>query len=105
MPTVACPIEGLEDVKITFPDEWLIKHNEIFWAGVREAGENVTWNTGLLYGCIAVVKIEGLDSEKPGEWPLQVFNWIIQTIYYDSLHKALNPEKNSSSPAPTMPST
>ncbi len=89
-----CPIAGFEQVKISLPDVWLIKHNEAFWAAYRGAGEGVSHNTGLLYGCIAVCEtIEGLPANSPGEWPLQVFNWFIQTVW-GSLEKALNPPKN-----------
>jgi hypothetical protein len=111
MRTEVCPVKGFEQVKITFPSEWLIKHNEAFWAAYREAGDTVSHNTGLLYGCIAVCeKIEGLPALSPpsvppsggevrvgpGEWPLQVYNWLLKTVYFDSLEKALNPPlKNS----------
>lgn len=102
MRTEVCPVQGFEQVRITFPSEWLIKHNEAFWAAYREAGDKVSHNTGLLYGCIAVCEqIEGLPNGEgqggPGEWPLQVYNWLLKTVYFDSLEKALNPAtlKNS----------
>lgn len=126
MRTEVCPVAGFEQVKVTFPDEWLIRHNEAFWAAYREAGEKTSHNTGLLYGCIAVCEIEGLpaltpspsptlrgrgeqegagtnpspggrgEQGGPGEWPLQVFNWLLKVVYFDGLEKALNPPlKNS----------
>lgn len=96
MASVTCPVAGFESVKLTLPDEWLVKHNEAFWSGVRQAGDDVSMNTALLFGSVAVCeKIEGLPEGSPLEWPLPVFHWIVNTVYYDNLQKALNPPKNS----------
>jgi hypothetical protein len=101
---VTCPFEGFEEISLTFPDqrEWKVRHSEMFWRAYRDAGEKATLNTALLHGCVAVCeKIEGLPADIPlDEWPLQVFLWIINEVYYGGLDKATNPPKNLLSPAP-----
>jgi hypothetical protein len=95
MPREVCPVKGFEMVAITFPDEWLIEDNEKFWSAYREAGEQASQNTALFYGCAAVCsQIEGLPETPIQKWPLQVYAWVIRTVYYNGLEKALNPEKN-----------
>ena len=89
-----CPVEGFDNVVIELPDQWLVRHNEAFWRAYREAGE-VSHTTGLLYGSVAVCdKIDGLPDTPPLEWPLEVFAWLINTVYRDGLEVALNPSKN-----------
>ena len=96
MPTEKCPIEGFEEIEITFPDHWLVKHNEIFWKAYREAGE-VSHNTALLYGSVAVCsEIKGVPDDC-AEWPLEIFHWFIDTIYNQSLQTALNRSKKNDS--------
>ena len=97
MATTKCPIPGFENVTLTYPDRWAVKHHTLFYSAVREAGEEATQGTQWLYGSVAVCdKIEGLPEGVPvSEWPLELFNWIVQTVYWGSFEKALNPTKNA----------
>lgn len=96
MPIVQCPVKGFEQVSINVPEHWLVRHNESFWRAYRAAGDEVSYNTALLHGSIAAVNgIKGIPQDTAVEdWPLELFLWIIQTVYRDGLEKALNPPKN-----------
>jgi hypothetical protein len=106
MATQHCP-HG--DLTLTFAGEWKVRHYELWARGNRDAaeafGKDVSVGTMRLFGCIALCdRIEGeLAGASPGDWPLEVYNWIIDTVYHDSFARALHPEKNSSSPAPITP--
>lgn len=89
---VDCPVTGFEEVSITLPDRWLVRHSEQFWQAYSKAGE-VSVATAQLFGCIALLEqIDGLDGE-PLDWPLEVFGWIRETVYLP-FEKALYPPKN-----------
>lgn len=104
MQSEKCPIKGFEEITIEYPgyDDWTVSLNELFWAGYREGGDKTSHSTSLLYGCVAVSTLAGVDRPVK-DWPLQLLNWIVDTVYYNSLQKALNPEKNSSAPPQTTP--
>jgi hypothetical protein len=93
MPVLKCPVAGFEEVEITLPARWLIRHNEQFWTAFREAGD-VSQGTAQLFGCVAVIeKIEGLEASDPLDWPLELFGWVRDAVW-PSLEKALYPPKN-----------
>jgi hypothetical protein len=64
MPTVVCPVEGFEEVSITFPDSdaWKVGHRDKYIKGLLEAPEGVTANTKEMYGAVFLCDaITGLD--------------------------------------------
>lgn len=100
MPTVNCPLEGFEDVQITYPDEWLVKHRDMFFYGWSQPPEDSAPSTKETYGAIALCeKIDGLDIKNLAELPMSyihVLNWIRDTVFVKGYLEAIEPPKNSS---------
>lgn len=86
MPKIQCPHD--ENVWVTFPDEWLMKHVDMFYQGVLSAPIGSAPSTEEIYGAIAICdKIEGIDLKDLHEKPLalwQVLRWIVEEVYIKS---------------------
>jgi hypothetical protein len=99
MPTVVCPVEGFEEVSVTYPDEWLYKHFEQYHFGVSQAPDNATEATKETYGSIALCdKIEGIATDDLFNLPLHAikfFNWLKQEVYFSYLLAVSPPKKKS----------
>lgn len=98
MPTVACPVEGFERVKVAYPDTWLLRHYDLYHAGRAEAPEGAAESTRETYGTIALCdRIDGLDLNKPAELPLYYlafFRWLKDEVLLSYLKAGAVP-KNS----------
>lgn len=107
MPTIQCPIEGFE-VKVTFPDEWLMKHIDQFYLGLEQAPKGAAPSTREIYGTIALCEeIEGLDLKNVGEMPLShrpFFVWLVREIYLGNYLKAITVPNESLLAQQTTPS-
>jgi hypothetical protein len=108
MPTVQCPVEGFEEIRVTYPDEWLMKHIDQFYAGTQKSAEGCAPSTKELYGVIALCeKIEGIDLSKISEAPLTYrpfFVWLVLEVYINSYLKAITIPNGSLLAQPTMQS-
>ena len=86
MPTIECPFD--DKVHVTYPDEWLMKHVDLFYQGTQEAPAGSAPSTVEIYGAIALCeKIDGIDvgdlHDKPlGLW--KVLRWIVEEVYIKS---------------------
>ena len=98
MPSENCPVEGYQNVKIRYPDEWLMIHMDLFWEGYIQAPDNAAPATKEIFGTIALCEeIDGLDVSNIGQLPLSArlfFKWLVETVYYDSYLAAVEPPKN-----------
>ena len=103
MPKLSCPVEGHKDFTIEFPDTWQVRHYEQYISGMAEAKASKLFddtsavNTARFYGCKAVCsRFDGAPDAPLEEWPLAVFLWFMQAVYYgpQGLDAALNPPKN-----------
>lgn len=93
MPTIQCPLDGFEDVKVTYPDEWLYKHIDVFYRGIQSAPDNSSPGTQELLGTLALCDdLEGIDIKNIDDLPIkyrQVFRWLVRTVYIDSYLQAI----------------
>lgn len=98
MPTIQCPIEGFENVTISYPDEWLMKHIDQWHYGRSQAPENASPLTQETFGAIALCdKIEGIDLANITELPLRyvgLFRWL-RDVVYGSYLNAFTVEKKA----------
>lgn len=100
--TVKCPLDGFEQVEITFPEqaELTMAHYSRFGQGMADAPPDSSFGVRLIFGSIALCdKIEGLeiDPAKLLELPLyysQVLQWIVQVVYHDTYSPAVDVPKN-----------
>lgn len=91
MPRVQCPIDGFDEVYITYPDEWLMGHIDKYNFGWMQAGAEVAPFTKSLFAAAALCdKIEGVDFEKLSTLPLNfrpMFVWLVGEVL-SSYHAA-----------------
>jgi hypothetical protein len=93
MPTIECPLEGFDKITVTYPDEWLMRHVDLFHLGFSSAPEDASPATKEMFGTVALCeKIEGLDLDDISAMPLSYrpfFNWLVETVFIDGYVKAL----------------
>lgn len=93
MPIAKCPVKGFEDVTITYPDEWLMKHIDQFYVGLSKAPENSAPSTKEIYGSIALCDtIDGIDLTNVSEAPIayrDFFIWLVNEVYVTSYVEAI----------------
>lgn len=92
MPTVKCPIEGYEDVTLTYPDEFTVEHNDRFWMAFnQQVGNEGIMRTGRVMGCAAICEVSGGNlNGDPKTWPLVPATWIVKVVYDEGLKKILD---------------
>lgn len=90
-----CPVAGYEDFIIEYPDELLVEHQQQYVGGVQQAFEqhqNLTVQDVRFYGAKALCsRFEGAPEGPVTKWPLAVFSWFMNTVYYGHYDKAINP--------------
>lgn len=109
MPTESCPVKGFEDFTITYPDEgeWIVRHRILFGKGVDKAietfGDECDIQVRQFLGTLAVCKVENRPTMPIDKWPLPVYAWVLDTVYYGpgGYREAVSTPKNSLSSAPT----
>lgn len=107
MERIVCPVEGFDDFVVLFPQPLLIRHVEAYSRGSRKAGAEfgpgvsagVQWFSGIIELCEFENKPEG----DPMDWPIELFNFIVDDIYLALFQGAINPKKKTSSKPPTTP--
>ena len=104
---INCPIEGYEDLSVTIPDTFLVRHHELWAKGVRESldifGNDASIGMQRFLGCVALCeKIENPPDGGAADWPLDIFHWLIDEVYHSAFEKALNPKKKILSKPPVM---
>ena len=86
MPKIQCPLD--ETVSVTFPDEWLMKHVDLFYQGVAAAPVGSAPSTEEIYGAIALCdEIKGIDLSDLHDKPLTLWpmlQWIVKEVYIKS---------------------
>lgn len=99
MPTVICPVEGFEEVSITYPDVWLYRHFEQYHLGVSQAPDNSTEATKETCGTVALCdRIEGIDIKDLFNQPLYIIRfikWLRQEVYLSYLMAVSPPKKKT----------
>jgi hypothetical protein len=100
MPEFTCPIEGFETFVVDVPAVFTVRHYDQFVRGMAaaQAAKKFTdespVNVARFYGCRAVCPGADAPAGEVEDWPLAVFVWYLETVYYQRLDKALNPPKN-----------
>lgn len=93
-----CPIAGYEEFLIEYPDELLVEHQHQYAAAVMKAFEDhaeLTEQEARFYGAKGLCsRFEGAPDLPVKKWPLAVFSWFMNLVYYDLYHPAINPPKN-----------
>lgn len=100
MTKLVCPIEGHENFVVELPDVFLVRHHEQYTRGIsqaREKGlidEKSSINLIRFYGSQALcTKFENAPAGEIDDWPLAVYMWFLDAVYYDRFDKALSPPK------------
>lgn len=100
MPKKKCPIAGYEAFEVEVSEPITVRDYDKFVRGMQTAqaekkfDDNSSVNVARFYGCMAMVETTGAPAEDVEAWPLEVFIWFLDTVYYQRLDKALNPPKN-----------
>lgn len=96
-----CPIEGYQDFTIEYPDELRVRHQRIFATAVSEAidqaggPDNIMLQAARFYGCKALCsRFENAPTVDLDDWPLAVFNWFLDVLYFSYYEPAVTPPKN-----------
>ena len=105
MPKLNCPVEGYEDFVIEFPaypDELKVKHQRMFARAAQhlmdEEGDDALIQDVRFVGSKAICSVweepESLRNLDLEDWPMAVFQWVLNVVYFANYDKAANPEKN-----------
>lgn len=112
MPTVVCPVEGFEEITITYPDEWLYKHLDQYHLGLDSAPKGASEFTKEVCGTLALCeKIEGLDNVDLSNllslplYYLKFFSWLKKEVHTNFILAISPPKKKMSSQPQTTPKT
>jgi hypothetical protein len=100
-----CPVAGYENFTIEYPAELKRKHQRVYAQAVsdfleREQAAGRTLNEipledARFCGAQALCSVfKNPPDADVDEWPLAVYRWFMDTVYWDHYEKAVNPPKN-----------
>jgi hypothetical protein len=85
-------ISELEHVNVTYPDEWLIEHEDLFNEGRATPNGSSSEMTKNIYAAVNLcTQFEGIDLDEIGKMPLhyrQFLQWLagqVLTSYYQAM--------------------
>jgi hypothetical protein len=99
MAELVCPVEGYGDVALIVPDKFLVKHHDAWSRGVRKAellfGSTVSAGSEWFCGSLELCEVKNPPAASPDEWPLELFNWVVDEVYIKRFKPVLTPQKKT----------
>lgn len=97
-----CPVEGFENFVIDYPDDLKRGHMRVYADAVTEfiAADGRDLDEIPMEDCrfagtrALCTRFENPPDEDVDEWPLAVYRWFMDTVYWDHYEPAANPPKN-----------
>lgn len=107
MERVECAVAGYENFVILFPQPLLVRHHEAYSRGARKAGDEfgpgVSAGSEWFLGVLEMCEFENKPDGDFLDWPIELFNFVIEEIYQNRFREALYPQKKILSGSPITP--